>query len=158
MNVAEHFSQSYAEARDRFLAAARARAAAISRHIHPTERGARGEELSIDVARLGPDRARTLFMLTSATHGVEGFCGSGCQTALLHDAAFLTAIARSGVAVVMVHAVNPYGFSHLRRANESNVDLNRNFLDFDAPRPVNAAYTDIHSWLLPPTWPPSAVK
>ena len=36
MNVAEHFSQSYAEARDRFLAAARACAAVISRHIHPT--------------------------------------------------------------------------------------------------------------------------
>jgi predicted deacylase len=29
---------------------------------------------------------------------------------------------------VLVHALNPWGFAHLRRVNESNVDLNRNFL------------------------------
>ncbi len=37
----------------------------------------------------------------------------------------------------MLHALNPYGFSHLRRANEDNADLNRNFVDFAAPLPVN---------------------
>ena len=32
----------------------------------------------------------------------------------------------------------PYGFSHLRRTNEDNVDLNRNFRDFSTPPPPNA--------------------
>jgi hypothetical protein len=32
------------------------------------------------------------------------------------------------VAVVFIHAVNPYGMSFWRRWNENNVDLNRNFL------------------------------
>ncbi len=60
-----------------------------------------------------------------------------------------------GIAVLMLHALNPYGFSHLRRVNEDNVDLNRNFVDFAAPLPVNPAYAEIHSLLLPATWPPS---
>jgi hypothetical protein len=30
--------------------------------------------------------------------------------------------------VILVHAVNPYGMAHYRRANENNVDLNRNGL------------------------------
>ena len=31
----------------------------------------------------------------------------------------------------MIHALNPFGFAHLRRANEDNVDLNRNFVDHE---------------------------
>ena len=54
----------------------------------------------------------------------------------------------------MLHALNPYGFSHLRRVNEDNADLNRNFVDFGSPLPVNRAYAEIHSMLLPATWPP----
>ncbi len=105
--------------------------------MHPSERGAEGEELSIDLAQTGDERAPGLLLLTSGTHGVEGFCGSGCQVALLHDEAFLAAVAQSRVSVLMLHALNPYGFSHLRRANEDNVDLNRNFVDFSAPLPAN---------------------
>jgi len=32
-----------------------------------------------------------------------------------------------GCALVLVHVLNPYGMAWLRRANENNVDLNRNF-------------------------------
>src|SRR5204863_362807 len=92
--------------------------------------------------------------LTSATHGVEGFCGSGCQAALLRDDAFVAAVERSGVEVMMLHALNPYGFSHLRRANEDNADLNRNFVDFSTPPATSGAYAEIHPLLLPPSWPP----
>ena len=38
---------------------------------------------------------------------------------------------------MLVHAVNPWGFAWLRRVNEDNVDLNRNFLDHAAPHPEN---------------------
>jgi hypothetical protein len=53
-----------------------------------------------------------------------------------------------------VHAVNPHGFSHARRVNEDNVDLNRNFIDFAQPLPVNADYAHVHELLLPQHWPP----
>jgi hypothetical protein len=156
MNPAIHFAADYDEARARFLAAAETAGAVVSRHAHPTERGAEGEELSIDLAMLGDADAPGLLLMISGTHGVEGFCGSGCQTALLRDDAFRAEIESSSVAVLMLHALNPYGFSHLRRANEDNADLNRNFVDFGKPLPINAPYEEIHSMLLPASWPPPA--
>src|SRR5215472_448614 len=144
MIAAAHFAQSYAEARDKFLAAGTASGARAFRHVHPSERGAQGEELSIDLMQIGDERASGLLLLTSGTHGVEGFCGSGCQVALLRDDAFRAAVERSGVSVLMLHALNPYGFSHLRRANEDNADLNRNFVDLALPLPSNPAYAEIH--------------
>jgi hypothetical protein len=153
MSPAIHFAATYAEARGKFLAAANAAGAKISRHAHPAARGAEDEELSIDLALLGDADAPGLLLLISGTHGVEGFCGSGCQVALLSDDSFRTELARAGVCVLMLHALNPYGFSHLRRVNEGNVDLNRNFVHFSAPLPVNAAYAEIHSLLLPERWP-----
>ena len=96
-----------------------------------------------------------MLLLISATHGVEGFCGSGCQVALLHDAEFLATAKASGVNVVFLHALNPYGFSHLRRTNEDNVDMNRNFRDFATPPAANVAYAGVHAFIVPAEWPPS---
>ena len=84
----------------------------------------------MDVARFGAADASALLILSSACHGVEGYCGSGVQNALLADAGFQAAAARAGVAVLYIHALNPYGFSWLRRTTHENVDLNRNFQDF----------------------------
>jgi hypothetical protein len=155
VDPSRHFSGTYAEARDRFFAVAHAQGMAVSRRIHPTARGAGGEELSIDVAALGDASAPGMLMLLSGTHGVEGFCGSGCQVALLHDAEFVEAVLAAGVLVVFLHALNPYGFSHLRRTNEDNVDLNRNFRDFSWPPQPSAAYAAVHEFIVPATWPPA---
>ena len=150
------FSSTYAQARDRFLDAARRRGLAVASHVHPHLRGAQGEELAIDVASLGPDKAASVLLLISGTHGAEGFCGSGCQVNVLGDDDFAAEAVRSGVRVVLLHALNPYGFSHLRRTNEDNVDLNRNFRDFSRPLPRNAAYAEVHGFMVPATWPPAA--
>ena len=151
-----HFAATYAEARDKFLAAARARGLEVARHVHPVARGAQGEELAVDVAALGPPDACDVLLLTSGTHGAEGFCGSGCQAGLLHDDAFVAAVDDARVRVVLLHALNPYGFSHLRRTNEDNVDLNRNFRDFTTLPPPNRAYAAVHGFIVPATWPPTA--
>jgi hypothetical protein len=148
------FSKTYAEARERFLAAAQSRRLAVESNVLPELRGADGEMLAMDVALAGDASAPGLLVLWSATHGVEGHCGSGCQTAFLRDDGFMRAVDDAGAAVLFVHALNPHGFSYGRRANEDNVDLNRNFRDFDAPAPVNAAYAEIHELLLPAAWPP----
>jgi hypothetical protein len=150
------FADSYEEARAKFLAAAEARGLALERHVHPSAQGAQGEALSIDAALFGAAGASSLLVLLSGVHGVEGFCGSGCQVALLRDDAVIAAIERSGAAALFVHAVNPYGFSHVRRVNENNIDLNRNFRDFAKPLPRNDAYAGVHSLVVPETWPPTA--
>ncbi len=151
---AAFFSATYAEARARFVAAAEARGLAVETHTHPSRRGAQGEALTIDVAVLGRPDARNALLLTSGTHGAEGFCGSGCQVGFLGDGAFAATVAGTDTRVVFVHALNPYGFSHLRRTNEDNIDLNRNFRDFRQPLPPNAAYAEVHGFIVPPTWPP----
>ncbi len=150
--VSSCFSADYAEARDRFLAQAQAAGFALDRHEHPTARGAQGESLTIDVATAGPATAPALLIVLSGTHGAEGFCGSGCQVALMRDAAFRAAAAP--IRLVFVHALNPYGFSHLSRTNEDNVDLNRNFLEFSSPPAASAAYAGVHGFIVPDEWPP----
>jgi hypothetical protein len=156
MDAVAHFSQSYAEARVKFLAAARVRHLVVETHALPAHHGIEAEALAMDVALLGAPEAKGLLVLTSGMHGIEGYCGSGAQIALLQDAGFLRAVHDARVAVLFIHAVNPYGFSHGRRVNEDNADLNRNFRDFGQRAPVNAAYAEVHPWLLPASWPPPA--
>jgi predicted deacylase len=154
MSAVPHFARSYADARAKFRAAAGARGLTVESEVLPALQGVDGEVLAMDVAELGAADAESVFVLTSATHGIEGYCGSGAQVALLHDDAFLRAARDAGIAVLFIHAVNPHGFSYGRRVNEDNVDLNRNFRDFAAPLPDNPAYAEIHPILLPATWPP----
>lgn len=155
MKPEDAFSQSYAEARDKFLAAAEAAGLDVESHPHPL-RGRDGEALAMDVVRDGPRQAERLLLISSACHGVEGFCGSGVQVALLRDPAWRQAAHAAGVAVLYVHGLNPYGFSWWRRVTQENVDLNRNFHDFSQPLPANPAYDEIAALVVPPTWPPSA--
>jgi predicted deacylase len=110
--------------------------------------------LFTDVLRLGSADAKALVVITSGTHGAEGPCGSGCQVAALHDQDLLARFKSSNVALLLIHAVNPYGFAHCRRVNEDNVDMNRNFLDFSQAMPPSQGYGDIANWLVPEIWPP----
>ncbi len=155
MDAQRFFAPDYATARGLFQAAAEAAGLDIHSHRHPLL-GQAGETLALDAARCGPADARALLIVSSGCHGVEGFCGSGVQGALLADRDFHAAARAARVAVLYLHALNPYGFSWLRRVTHENVDLNRNWHDFGQPLPHNSAYDDIAHWLLPAQWPPSA--
>ena len=149
------FAQSYAEARAKFLAAADAAGLDVVSHAHPLL-GRDGEALAMDVARFGAADAPALLIISSACHGVEGYCGSGVQNALLTEPSFHAAASAAGVAVLYVHGLNPYGFSWWRRVTHENVDLNRNWHDFSQPLPQNTAYETIAHHVLPSAWPPAA--
>ncbi|KQT14345.1 M14 family metallopeptidase [Ramlibacter sp. Leaf400] len=154
MTLDDAFSHSYAQARRKFIDAAGAAGVLVEAKRHP-EKGRDGEELAMDVAREGEADASRVLVLSSACHGVEGFCGSGVQVSALHDAEWREHARRNGVAVVYIHALNPFGFSHIRRTTQENVDLNRNFHDFSKPLPRNARYGELHDMLFPDEWPPS---
>jgi Protein of unknown function (DUF2817) len=151
----DSFSQTYTEAREKFHAAATAAGLVVQSHRHPLP-GRDGEALALDVARLGADDATAVLVLSSGCHGVEGFCGSGVQVALLRDEPFRAAAARAGVAVLFLHALNPWGFSWWRRTTHENVDLNRNWHDFDAALPDNPGYDELADAIVPAAWPPTA--
>jgi len=152
MNPAEYFPRDYLGGRERFRAVAQDRAGET--HGYPIEaRGAAGEALSIDTAYFGGERPRRLLIVSSGTHGVEGFAGGALQCGFLSE--FDPASLSGSEGLLFVHALNPYGFAHLRRANENNVDLNRNNLA-RFPGPPNPAYARLNSWLNPPT-PPGGI-
>lgn len=160
-DVAQAFSGSYAQARVKFLEAAAAAGLRIESHAHPLP-GRDGETLAMDVAFEVPDApaapGERLLVVSSACHGVEGYCGSGVQVAALRDAQWRARARAAGVTVLYIHALNPHGFSHGRRVTHENVDLNRNFHDFSGPLPDNADYRELQPLLLPAQWPPDAAN
>jgi hypothetical protein len=145
--TATSFSDTYSEARRRFLALAADRQATVLSVVHPTERGVEGEELAIDIATFGdPEAEKTLF-LVSGTHGQEGFVGSALQVEFLRDL-----VIPSGVNIVALHALNPWGFSHGSRTDEANIDLNRNFADHAEPLSKDELYPVLFEALCPDDW------
>lgn len=143
------FSSDYGDARERFLAAATRASAQLSRYRHP-DSGPMGEDVSTDVAWIGPADARNVLVLLSGTHGVEGFCGSGAQIDWLQREEYRRLNAVS--AVMLIHAVNPWGFAWLRRSTHENIDLNRNWMNFPGPLPTNDGYAQLHEHIVPRVW------
>jgi len=144
--ISSYFSLSYSESRDRFLAAARQADATVTSIKHPLS-GPEGEALYMDVACIGPDDAENALVIVAGTHGIEGFCGAGVQTTLLSNPQALALF--QDMKVVLVHGHNPHGFAWLRRVNEDNVDLNRNYVDFSEPQDPNEYYLEVRDLVLP---------
>jgi len=140
LNSLQYFSCNYAEARHKFLNASNAVNATVKSFKHPYL-GPEGEELFTDIALIGPDLTQDIIVLGSGTHGVEGFAGSAIQTGLLSESVVSDKKLKSKI--IMIHAINPHGFAHLRRWNEDNVDVNRNFADFSKPYPENTGYKEL---------------
>jgi hypothetical protein len=113
-----------------------------------------GEDLTIDVALWGNPLAQKMFIISSGLHGVEGFFGAAVQLALLTEHLPRYQLPEE-VGMIFLHALNPFGFAWLRRTNEDNVDLNRNFLladeVFSGSPPT---YARLDPFLNPPS-PPS---
>ena len=147
------FSDSYAEARKKFVDAARRAGAKLASYQHPDERGPGGEPLYLDVSVLGPGSASRVFVVGSGTHGIEGYPGSAAQRAWLRGRPRLP----KDTAVVFFHAQNPWGFAHKTRVTEENVDLNRNFIDFTRPLPANPGYDELHPAIAIRDWNEAAV-
>lgn len=130
----------YSEARANFLGACLAAGTSVESYKHPMS-GPQGEELATDVAWFGPEDASKLLIMVSGVHGVEGFSGSATQVGWIEQQHYRTLPADT--AALMVHLINPWGVAHLRRYNEDNVDLCRNFMDFNQPLPENNEYATI---------------
>jgi hypothetical protein len=144
-------SPSYVIAREAFLRAAATTGAPVVSHPHPLT-GLEDEPLAVDVVELGDRSSTDVVVVVSGTHGVEGYTGSALQTEWLTRLAAGSASIPGGVRVVLVHGLNPYGFSWVRRVNEDNVDLNRNFVDWSVGGPANTEYERIADLVVPASW------
>jgi hypothetical protein len=143
----EHFSSDYAEARERFRVAAKSCGARLEAHPLAV-RSSGGEELTVDTAYLGPESPGRVLVVSSGLHGAEGFAGSAIQHRLLRDQ-LPGRDPEPGCGFLLVHALNPYGFDCLRRVNENNVDLNRNFVSHPGGHVVNESYDALYDAINP---------
>lgn len=149
---------SYSAARERLLSSAEGRGTLVASVPHPLS-GPEGEPLTTDVVRFGAPvgEAERVLLLLAGTHGIEGHAGSALQHDLVRSGR-LDALP-VGTAVVLVHAVNPYGMAWSRRVDADNIDVNRNFIDdpqgsaaaaYDPTElPANALYAEVDGHLNP---------
>ncbi len=102
-----------------------------------------GAGLQCDAVWLGPATAKKILVLISGTHGVEGYAGSAIQRYLL-DALYVGGESLpDDTAILVIHALNPWGMLWGRRCDAQGIDTNRNFVDFEQlPAPAEE-YPDL---------------
>jgi uncharacterized protein DUF2817 len=149
MNPTEFYARDYRKARAKLHDAAREKGLKVEAQVNP-QRGPNGEELATETVWIGPRNASRLMIGLSGTHGAEGFCGSSIQVGWLRTGQFDNLPADT--AVLLIHAINPHGFAWIRRVNEDNVDLNRNFVDHSRDRPDNTGYRELRAAICPQEW------
>lgn len=145
LSIGRYFSLSYSQGRQRFLAACARMNVQVESFTHPDQLGANGEALVTDVVRFGPANAKRLGFFICGTHGLEAAAGA---------ATFLHWLDNGGpqslppdVSIVLVHAINPYGWAHGTRGDEDNIDVNRNCFERSTSLTQNENYRDLHPLL-----------
>lgn len=108
------------------------------------------DNLYIDNIYLPSTKDRTnLIVLTTGVHGMEGYIGSVMLDVFFEEIYPTLDTEKTGILVVA--NVNPYGMKYMRRYNENNVDLNRNFIidwnNFDLAS--NKDYPEVKDFLQP---------
>lgn len=95
------------------------------------------------------DDKENLIVLTTGVHGMEGYIGS-VMLDVFFDEIYPT-LDTEDTGILVVANVNPYGMKYMRRYNENNVDLNRNFIldweNFDMAS--NKDYPEVKEFLQP---------
>jgi hypothetical protein len=142
--ITRFFPTSYWDARARFRAVCEHAGIRYQSLVNPSILF-EGQPLTTEVAHIGAEDAAKMLILVSGIHGLEGFCGSGCQVGWISHGGYNHI--PDDTAVLMIHFANPYGGAFLSRTTEENIDLNRNFVDWDSPPSRNIAYSKLHAAL-----------
>jgi hypothetical protein len=137
----ELFPANYASGRQRWLAELGGDRSCFSYPCRGLGPG--GEALFTDTVWIGPEDAAKIVVLIGGTHGVEGFAGSAVETDVLRLINGGQLVIPADTALLMIHALTPWGYAWLRRCDADGVDLNRNVVDFSRPLPENSGYEAI---------------
>jgi hypothetical protein len=141
------FTENYVSARSRFLCLLESLLSNSKKHnaYQCPGNSPEGEPLSTDTVWLGHENAAKVLVLLAGTHGIEGFVGTAIELDHLNLITTRQLAIPEDTAVLIVHALTPWGYAWLRRCDEDGVDLNRNAVDFSAPLPTNSGYESLRS-------------
>jgi predicted deacylase len=141
----DSFPAHYQAAREHWLAALAGTAPRRDgRNFPASGLSPQGTGLFTDCAWLGNRDASRVLVLISGTHGIEGFTGSAVLFDLLPR---LPVRLPDSLAILCIHALNPWGYAWHRRCDAEGIDLNRNFIDFSQPLPENPGYRELRAAL-----------
>jgi predicted deacylase len=123
--ASEYFPKNYVESRQRFLldsqkipSIGETGSWKIHSKIDP--------DLTVDYAFYPPLKSpKTLAVLISGIHGSETYTASAILNLFMEE--ILPGVNRDHLGILVVHAMNPYGFKYHQRCTENQVNLNRNF-------------------------------
>ncbi|WP_155111985.1 M14 family metallopeptidase [Metabacillus mangrovi] len=144
------FPDTYEQSRDRFRTYDTVLSKRWSEVSETSIPVSEAENLSIDLLKAEANASKdTLIVLSSGTHGIEGYTGSAMQDLFMKD--FAGKLNPDTTGVYLIHSINPWGMKNNRRYNENNVDLNRNFISdwstFDLN--VNKTYKQLENFFEP---------
>jgi hypothetical protein len=104
---------------------------------------------AMDFIHAAPHQADQLLIITTGLHGIEGYVGAAMLEFFMKE--FVHKLNHEKTALGLIHGINGWGMKHFRKANENNVDLNRNFVwDWsDATTLQNNEYEELNSLFHP---------
>jgi predicted deacylase len=142
------FPASYVLGRQHWLTQVEHLMLAKQRRAYPCAgAGPEGEALITDTVWVGSADAKNVLVLIAGTHGIEGYAGSAIQIDFLRLLRARHFTLPPDVAVLLIHALTPWGYAWQRRCDGDGVDLNRNAVDFSKPLPENPDYDALRSAL-----------
>jgi predicted deacylase len=149
MNLDTLFPNTYEESRSRFRNTLNYIQTMWQTAQLRAQRIGTSDDLSVDWITAEPTTSKEkLLVFTTGEHGVEGYTGSASLQLFIED--YLARLDPATTGLLLIHAINPWGMKHKRRTNQTNVDLNRNFLWNAKPDPgFNPDYAKLKSLLIP---------
>jgi hypothetical protein len=153
------FSTDYYQSRAQFRRTVGAAAWEAGSAVAAHAAGPRvGDDISMDWAIAGPEKAPRGLVLISGTHGVEGYAGAAAIQGFFTEGLAREAT-RAGLRTLVIHAHNPWGYAWDTRFNEDNVDLNRNYIDWSHETvPENHGYAVLSDAIAPANRDPEAMN
>ena len=132
MYMSTYFPSSYEDSRAGFLQSLER----IQQQWHSTQLESHllknFPDLSIDWLWAHAKNKKTLVIISTAEHGIEGYVGYAMMKVFVEE--FAPHLNPENTGLLLIHGLNPWGMKHHRKVNENSVDLNRNFVldgDFD---------------------------
>lgn len=142
------YHKTYEESRKAFLCAAK-ELKDLQIHFEAILQNETQDDLYTDIVHIKNEGENPLVIITSGLHGIEGYVGSAMQISLLTQIKSKK-INITGLDLLLVHAINPWGFKNNRRVTSNNVDLNRNFsMTDDLYQIKNTGYSKLRAILEP---------